>query len=491
MTTDSEFATLGLDATIVETLIKLGYETPTPVQRAALPLLIAGQDVLAEAATGTGKTAAFALPLLQRLRPFLPRSKARALILTPTRELAIQVKTAITEYSTGLRASVVAVYGGASMGQQIGELRRGVHIIVATPGRAVDLLSRGVLDLSEISTVVLDEADEMLDMGFQEDLETLLSAAPAERQTALFSATMPRHIANLARKHQKDPVHLKIERSTTEQNAPLVEQFAVVCRDEHRLAAFERVVLAEQPSTALVFCRTREDVDGVCNALNEDGFAADALHGGHSQAQRDAVMRRFRNGQTKLLIATDVAARGLDVGGMSHVFNFDLPESGEVYTHRIGRVGRAGKTGRAISFCSPHRTAWLGRFERQTRGRIEPMPVPTSRDLKKLQEDSLQAELVLRLETPDEDTLAMIQEWGTKYSIETIAAAALAALSQERYGKQRELFTKIPDEAFRAPSRSGPPSHRAGPSSGPRRGPPGRGGPSRGGPNRPSSGPRR
>jgi len=452
MTTDSEFASLGLDPQLVTTLQKLGYEEPTPVQRAALPLLIAGNDVLAEAATGTGKTAAFALPLLQRLQPFLPKSQARALVLVPTRELAMQVTTAMQKYGAAMKVSVVPVYGGASISQQIGQLHRGVHIIVATPGRAVDLLNRGALDLTKISCVVLDEADEMLDMGFSEDLETLLSAAPLERQTALFSATMPKHIAVMAKKHQRNPIHLKIEKTDNERDEPLVEQLAVICPDSLKLAAFERVVLAEDPSAALVFCRTREDVDDVCAALNRDGFAADALHGGHSQAQRDAVMRRFRTGQTKLLVATDVAARGLDVSGMSHVFNFDLPESPEVYTHRIGRVGRAGKTGKAISFCTPSRTSWLGRFERQTRGRIEQMHVPSTKSLLKRQMEELEASLAPLFEAPDEDTVALIEAWSETHTPESIAAAALFALQQERYGSQGLLLAKYPDESFRAPA---------------------------------------
>ncbi len=444
------FSELGLSEILLRNLAKLGYETPTQIQREAIPILREGRDALGEAATGTGKTAAFVLPLLERLQPFEPHKPPRALILVPTRELAMQVRTAVARYAAGMRVHAVAVYGGASIAGQIAELKRGAHLVIATPGRAADLLERGALKLHAIEALVLDEADEMMEMGFQDDLDKLLAAAPTERQTALFSATLPRHIALLAKRHLRDPRHIRVDSGRPK---GLVEQFAVVCREPLKLAALERVIMTEKPSSALVFCRTREDVDEVCSALNRDGFDADALHGGHSQAQRDAVMHRFRVGETHLLVATDVAARGLDVAGLSHVFNFDLPESPEVYVHRIGRTGRAGKQGRAISFAGPHQLAWLRRYERQASARIMPLPVPKAAEIRRLQMESLAAELTPRFGEVDPEMVEQVLAWADDQPTEIVAAALLEALMRQLFGKAGALLEKHPDAAFLPPRR--------------------------------------
>src|SRR5690348_7884463 len=291
----SPFATLGLDAALVDALATLGYEEPTPIQREAIPPLLAGRDVLGQAATGTGKTAAFALPLLQRIGARADESPAvRALVLVPTRELAMQVAEAIHRYGKGLRTRVLPIYGGQSIQQQLRALRRGVDVIVATPGRALDHIRRGSLNLTEVRVVVLDEADEMLDMGFADDLEAILESLPSERQTALFSATIPSRIASIAETHLEDPVRVRIARETiTREGAPRVRQVAYVVPRQYKTAALGRVLDMESPSSAIVFCRTRTEVDELSETLVGQGYRAEPLHGGLSQEQRDRVMQRF------------------------------------------------------------------------------------------------------------------------------------------------------------------------------------------------------
>ncbi len=315
------FATLGLDSRLLASLTALGYEEPTPIQRAAIPALLTGGDVLAQAATGTGKTAAFALPLLHRVSPDAPaRERTAALILVPTRELAMQVAEAVHRYGKSLGVLSLPIYGGASMETQIRALKRGVDVVVATPGRALDHIRRGTLSLDSVRTVVLDEADEMLDMGFAEDLEAILEATPAERQTALFSATLPPRIATIAARHLRDPETIKIDREPVAAGKTAkVRQVAYIVPRAHKMAALGRVLDIEHPTSAIVFCRTRTEVDELTETLNARGYRAEALHGGMSQDQRDRVMKKFRANKTDLLIATDVAARGLDVQHVSHV----------------------------------------------------------------------------------------------------------------------------------------------------------------------------
>ncbi|HET9797502.1 MAG TPA: DEAD/DEAH box helicase, partial [Gemmatimonadaceae bacterium] len=315
------FAALGLDSRLVEALGALGYEEPTPVQREAIPPLLAGRDVLGQAATGTGKTAAFALPLLHRVTPDAePRERTTALILVPTRELAMQVAEAVHRYGKSLGVCALPIYGGAAMESQLRMLRRGVDVVVATPGRALDHIRRRTLHLDAVKVVVLDEADEMLDMGFAEDLESILAATPADRQTALFSATLPPRIADIANAHLRDPVRVRIDREVLPAGAaPRVRQVAYIVGRAHKIATLGRVLDVENPTSAIVFCRTRTEVDELTESLNGRGYRAEALHGGMSQEQRDRVMKRFRANTTDLLVATDVAARGLDVQHVSHV----------------------------------------------------------------------------------------------------------------------------------------------------------------------------
>src|SRR6478609_2888477 len=340
------FVALGLEAPLLATLETLGYEEPTPIQREAIPPLLAGRDVLGQAATGTGKTAAFALPLLHRVTPDADaRSRTTALILVPTRELAMQVAEAVHKYGKSMGVRALPIYGGAAMEAQLRMLKHGVDVVVATPGRALDHIRRKTLRLDGVRTVILDEADEMLDMGFAEDLEAILEATPAERQTALFSATLPPRIAEIANNHLKDPVRVRIDREIVPAgSAPRVRQVAYIVG---------RALDVENPTSAIVFCRTRTEVDELTESLNGRGYRAEALHGGLSQEQRDRVMKKFRANTADLLIATDVAARGLDVEHVSHVVNYDVPTSAEAYVHRIGRTGRAGREGVAITLAEP------------------------------------------------------------------------------------------------------------------------------------------
>ncbi|MFT5174197.1 MAG: ATP-dependent RNA helicase DeaD [Gammaproteobacteria bacterium] len=382
----SAFAELGLKAELLKALGTLGYEEPTPIQREAIPHLLAGSDLLGQAATGTGKTAAFALPILELIQPG-PATPV-ALVLVPTRELAMQVSEAIYKYGHDLNARPVPIYGGQHIGRQLDALRRGTHVVVATPGRALDHIRRKSLPLDSVKMVVLDEADEMLDMGFAEDLEAILAATPASRQTVLFSATMPPRIDAIARKHLRNPVRIQIRPQVGEAGStPQVRQVAYVVRRAHKAAALGRILDVEAPPASLVFCRTRLEVDQLTETMNGRGFRADSLHGGMDQQQRDKVMGRFRSGATELLVATDVAARGLDIDHLTHVFNYEVPSSPEAYVHRIGRVGRAGRVGVAITLVDPRERRLLGNIEHLTKQQIAVQSVPSVADLRALRLD--------------------------------------------------------------------------------------------------------
>ncbi|MEX5719360.1 DEAD/DEAH box helicase [Geodermatophilus maliterrae] len=377
------FADLGLRAELLAALTRLGYEEPTPIQREAVPPMAAGRDLLGQAATGTGKTAAYALPVLQRLPDDRPGRDPLALVLVPTRELCIQVSEALHRYGRDLGARVVPVYGGQPIPRQLRALEAGVDVVVATPGRALDLVQRNSLRLGGVATVVLDEADEMLDMGFAEDLEALLDEVPEERQTVLFSATMPSRLDSMARRHLRDPLRIQLAREMpVEGEAPRVRQTAFVVARAAKAAALGRVLDVESPTAAIVFCRTRDEVDDLTETLNARGYRAEALHGGMSQEQRDRVMGRLRGGTAELLVATDVAARGLDVEQLTHVVNYDVPAAAETYVHRIGRVGRAGREGVAITLVEPRAHRMLKTIERVTGAPIHVERVPTVADLR-------------------------------------------------------------------------------------------------------------
>ena len=439
------FATLGLSAPLVAALTTLGYEEPTPVQREAIPLLLSGGDLLAQAATGTGKTAAFALPMLHRLAAEpAQRRRTRGLILVPTRELAMQVAEAIHKYARGSGVDVVPVYGGASMSQQIRAIERGADVIVATPGRALDHLRRKSLDLAMLQTLVLDEADEMLDMGFAEDLDAILAATPTERQTALFSATMPPRILSIAQKHLRNPQRVTIAREKAAPGKlPRVRQLAYIVSRLHKPAALQRVLDIESPASALVFCRTRVEVDSLVETLNAHGYRADALHGGMQQRQRDAVMNRFRAGKADLLIATDVAARGLDVAQLSHVLNYDLPSAPDAYVHRIGRTGRAGREGTAITLMEPREHRHLRSIESVTKQKIEVCQLPTVADLRAKRLELTRALLRERLLQGDlDDVRVVVQSLAEEFDVVDVAAAAVKLAQSAR---DRDAEVEIPE----------------------------------------------
>jgi ATP-dependent RNA helicase DeaD len=373
------FDGFGLDDALLEALKRSGFEEPTPIQRQAIPPMLEGRDLLGLAGTGTGKTAAFGLPMVQRLQPGTAGPNAAgALVLVPTRELALQVSEALTGWGKSRHLGVLAVYGGTDIAPQIRRLKRGVDVVVATPGRALDHVRRRSLSLARIQMVVLDEADEMLDMGFAEDLETLLAEVPKQRQTALFSATMPPRLGVIAEKYLREPVRVRIAKEMAAAGqAPRVRQQIFVVPPRLKEAALARVLALESPTSAIIFCRTREDVDTLTATLNARGFKSEALHGGLSQDQRDRVMRRFKGQQITLLVATDVAARGLDIDRLSHVVNYELPSTPDVYIHRTGRTGRIGREGVALTFMDSRDYRRLPMFERAAAQKIELAQVPT------------------------------------------------------------------------------------------------------------------
>ena len=424
----SGFAALGLAEPLLAAITGLGYEEPTPIQREAIPVLLSGRDVLAQAATGTGKTAAFALPMLHRLaRPAASARATRGLVIVPTRELAMQVAEAIHKYGRGAGVAVVPVYGGASMPQQLRALGRGATVVVATPGRALDHLRRGSLDLSAIELVVLDEADEMLDMGFADDLESLLDATPGTRQTALFSATLPKRIQAIAQKYLTTPARITVtlEKSSAAKG-PHVRQLAFVVSRAQKPMALQRVLDSENPTSALVFCRTRLEVDTLVESLNAHGYRAEALHGGMQQRQRDAVMKRFRDAKADLLVATDVAARGLDIQQLSHVFNYDVPSAPEAYVHRIGRTGRAGRGGMAVTLVEPREHRLLRTIENLTKQKIDVRPLPTVADLRARRLELTRASLREHLLAGDfDDVRVVVQSLAEEFDVLDVAAAAV------------------------------------------------------------------
>ena len=368
------FRSLGLSDALLETLAEVGYETPSPIQAATIPPLLAGRDMLGQAQTGTGKTAAFALPILSRLD--LSRTKPQALVLAPTRELAIQVAEAFQRYAGKMPGfHVLPIYGGQSYGPQLGGLKRGVHVVVGTPGRVIDHLERGSLDLSQLNTLVLDEADEMLRMGFIDDVETVLKKTPPKRQVALFSATMPAQIRRIAQTYLREPVEIAIKSKTT--TATNIRQRYWYMSGMQKLDALTRILEAEPFEAMLVFMRTKQATEEIAQKLQARGFAAAAINGDMVQAQRERTIQQLKDGQLDILVATDVAARGLDVERISHVLNFDIPTDTEAYVHRIGRTGRAGRSGEAILFVAPREKRMLQAIERATRQPITEMQLPS------------------------------------------------------------------------------------------------------------------
>jgi ATP-dependent RNA helicase DeaD len=371
----SAFHHLGLDEQLLRTLEELGYEEPTPIQERAIPELLAGHDVIGQAQTGTGKTAAFGLPLIQYLDP--ESEDTQAIVLTPTRELCIQVTQALRAYAEHFPVEVVAVFGGAPIRSQQAQIRAGAHVVVATVGRMMDLISRRSLVLTSARYVVLDEADEMLDLGFIEDVERILRMCPSGRQTALFSATIPPPIERLAAQHMYEPVTIRV--TPKQLTVDAIEQAFVEVPARGKTDRLVEVLKAEEPEQAIIFCRTKIGAARLDEELRRRGLRVKALHGDMSQGQRDGVMIAFKAHNLPLLVATDVAARGLDIEHVTHVINYDLPNNTEIYIHRIGRTGRVGRTGRAITFVAPKQREEISRIEREAKIAIGEWEPPEER----------------------------------------------------------------------------------------------------------------
>lgn len=452
------FKDLGLSPEVLKALDEVGYEEPTPIQVATIPALLEGRDVLGSAATGTGKTAAFALPLVELIDS---QNKAvQGLILAPTRELAVQVAEAVHRYGKGHRVSVLPIYGGQPIQRQLSALKRGVHVVVGTPGRLLDHIRRGSLKLNSVKYVVLDEGDEMLDMGFIEDIEAILAETPPERQTALFSATFPPRIRQLSERHMRDPVRVMVKQEHLD--SPLVRQMAYVVPRPHKLEALGRILDLEAPQSAIIFCRTRNEVDELTEALAIRGYRPEALHGGLNQPQRDRVMGRFREGVADLLIATDVAARGLDVEHVSHVVNYDIPQSPEAYVHRIGRTGRAGREGTAITLVQPREHRLLKGIERVVGQRIEPARIPTIADLRSRRTELFRSALhEALLEDDYEGYRGAVESLAEEFDVLDIAAAAAKLAADATRGDEIEAERDLPQ--WELDPRASPKSEGRGP----------------------------
>ncbi|HEX8291824.1 MAG TPA: DEAD/DEAH box helicase [Pyrinomonadaceae bacterium] len=420
------FDQFGLGEPLLKAIADVGYETPSPIQQKTIPLLLEGRDVVGQAQTGTGKTAAFALPILRRLEP--GSAAVQALVLTPTRELAIQVAEAFHSYAKhmgGVR--VLPIYGGQPIGQQLRRLQSGAQVVVGTPGRVMDHLRRETLDLAALKFVVLDEADEMLRMGFIEDVEWILEHTPAGRQTALFSATMPREVRRIAERHLREPAAVEIEHKTL--TVPTVEQRYVNVSEGQKPDVLTRLLEAEAGAgeAALIFARTKVGAAELTEKLQARGYAAEAMHGDMSQAQREAVVRRMRSGQVEIVIATDVAARGLDVERIGLVINYDMPNDVESYVHRIGRTGRAGRAGRAVLFVTPRQQRMKREVEQYTGQRIEPMRAPTEADVAARRVALFKERVLKALESEELDLyLSLVEELAEESGRDMVEIAAAA-----------------------------------------------------------------
>ncbi len=432
------FQTLGLHPELVQAVSELGYKEPTPIQEGAIPLLLTGRDVMGQSQTGTGKTAAFALPMVHVLGPEC--ASVQGLVVAPTRELANQVATAIHGYGRHRNVRVLPVYGGQSYDRQIRRLERGVDIVVGTPGRMLDLIRKKVLDLSGVRFLVLDEADEMLSMGFIEDIEAILSETPDTRQTALFSATLPAPIHNLADRYMHAPEAITINpKQLTVSNT---EQRYYVVRESDKLAALTRLLEMETLTSALIFTRTRVGAADLAEALLSRGFQAEALHGDLSQQIRETILGRFRRGQVTLLVATDVAARGLDIDGISHVINYDLPFNPEYYVHRIGRTGRAGKQGTAITLVTPKERWRVNKIEKYAQCSIESAKLPTAPQILQHRDEQFLdrlADQMTQRESQNERSLVskLVEAGGDPLDI------AAAAIRLARAGEQQRPIEEI------------------------------------------------
>ncbi len=427
--TGVSFHDLGLNANIVESLTELGYETPTPIQEKSIPIILKGQDILGQAQTGTGKTAAFALPLLSTIN--LELNQPQILVLAPTRELAIQVAEAFQSYSSKLKNfHVLPIYGGQDYRGQLRQLKRGVHVVVGTPGRVMDHIRRGTLKLQNIKSIVLDEADEMLRMGFIDDVEWILEHTPETRQTSLFSATMPPQIKRIAQKHLQEPEIISIEPKV--RTAETIKQSFWVVGAGKKLEALTRILEVQDFDGMVIFVRTKTMTTDLADKLMARGYQAAPLNGDVKQSEREKTVARFKDGKLDILVATDVAARGLDVERVSHVINFDIPHDTEAYVHRIGRTGRAGRSGEAILFVTPREKRLLRTIEKATKKRIDQLELPSTDEVNKQRVERFKQKITDVLETDDlAPYLDILAEYCDFHAHDPVkVAAALAVISQ-------------------------------------------------------------
>jgi ATP-dependent RNA helicase DeaD len=466
--TPARFTDLGLPEPLLRALADVGYESPSPIQAATIPPLLAGRDVLGQAQTGTGKTAAFALPILARIDP--AQFKPQALVLAPTRELAIQVAEAFQKYASHLpRFQVLPIYGGQGYAPQLQALRRGVQVVVGTPGRIIDHLERGSLDLSELRCLVLDEADEMLRMGFIDDVEAVLKRTPETRQVALFSATMPVQIRRIAQTYLKDPVEVSIKSATS--TATNIRQRYWMVKGVNKLDALTRILEAEPYDGLLIFARTKLGTQELAEKLAARGLSAAAIHGDVEQKQREKMVQSLKDGRIDILVATDVAARGLDVERISHVLNYDIPYDTESYVHRIGRTGRAGRSGEAILFVAPRERGMLGAIERATRQKLEPMQLPTVEAVNERRVAKFLGRIDEALEHSDLTIFrGLVERYERDHDVPMAdIAAALARMVQGKTPLLLEARDEPPPRAHAAPDRGAP--RAAAPHGRPERGP--------------------
>ena len=440
-----------LDERILEAIAELGFESPTPIQEQAIPALMTGGDLIGRARTGSGKTAAFGLPLLEMVKG--GGGQVEALVLAPTRELAVQVAEALKSFSTNLPVKVLPIYGGASYTPQLRGLKRGVSVVVGTPGRVIDHMERGSLDLSNVRLLVLDEADEMLRMGFIEAVETVLEGLPDERQIALFSATMPKQIEAIAKRYLNDPAEISVK----DQHVSSITQLYIRVPQRKKLAALTRVLLGMATESTLIFARTRNGCGEVADALVQAGIPADAIHGDLNQAARERVLAKFKAGHVRVLVATDVAARGIDISNIAHVINLDLPGDTETYVHRIGRTGRAGAEGTAITFVTPGEKRRMTMMQKQLKVKLKEIHAPGDKALDKLTRDSLLLDLqgALAAHRNVDEWVDQLTEEGVA-SAEEIAKAALELLWRQRAVKLEPIESPKPERKGRGDRKSMP-----------------------------------
>jgi ATP-dependent RNA helicase DeaD len=443
----STFAEFGLEPKVLQAITELGFEEATPIQAKSIPIALTGSDLIGQAQTGTGKTAAFGIPLINKI----PTSEERivALIMTPTRELAIQVAEEIGKLTRYKGLRTLPIYGGQEIGRQIRALKKHPQIIIGTPGRLLDHINRKTIKLADVQTVVLDEADEMLDMGFMEDITSILSMVPEERQTMLFSATMPPNIQRLAQQFLNNPEHVSV--IPKQVSAPLIDQAYIEVHERQKFEALSRLIDMESPELAIIFGRTKRRVDELSEALQKRGYSAEGLHGDLSQNQRDNVMRKFRDGSIDVLVATDVAARGLDVSGVTHVINFDLPQDPESYVHRIGRTGRAGKEGTAWSFVTPREIDHLHFIEKVTRHKITRKPLPSIAEAIEGKQRVTAERLIENVQNEDfQEYKGIAIHLLEQYDSVNLLAAAIKLLTGEKKDITIEL---TPEDPIRAKKR--------------------------------------